>query len=132
MPCGTVRTSPVPTAQFYAGRYPTLRNAGPPVERGYYVGYLNPGPAGEALRDQLDAGLLAMMRDGSLRRIYQKYGIWNATQEDYFFQHGAGETAESVEGTGSTQARGWSVVRDTLPLFLQAAGMTVLLSVLSM
>lgn len=35
----------------------------------------------EALRDKLDSGIAALAKNGTLKKIYQSYGIWNALME---------------------------------------------------
>ena len=68
----------VPIVTFYGREYPGLHAVGEPVEPGYYVGYVRPGD--EQLRKQLNAAILKAIDDGTLRRIYEKYGVWNDDQ----------------------------------------------------
>ncbi len=116
-----------PAAVYYGPRF-KVRQVGPPAERGYYVIYVRPGE--ESLRDALNEGLRQALRDGSLKAIFTRYGLWNATQE----QLTTPEIENKPEEYRPTdvQADNWSVVRRNLPLLLRAAGMTVLLSVVSM
>ncbi len=115
----------VPAAVFYGGRYPKLHAVGGPTGRGYYVMALRPGD--ERLRDAIDAAVLDLVRSGRLRQLYERYGIWNSAQEVLGTPDlGAEETQ------ASTQVSGWDAVRRNLPLLLQAAGMTVVLTCLSM
>ena len=69
----------LPPALFYRNRFSGLHFVDSPVGRGLYVIYLRKGD--ERLRDALNAGILEMIRDGQLRTIYERYGIWNETQE---------------------------------------------------
>ncbi|HZT82215.1 MAG TPA: ABC transporter substrate-binding protein, partial [Gemmataceae bacterium] len=72
----------VPAARYYVGpgrEFPTLRPLGPPVEPGYYVIYVR--PEDDELRDRLNEAIRDGLRDGTLRRIYEKYGLWDADQE---------------------------------------------------
>ncbi len=94
----------VPAASYYAGAFPGLGPVGPPVSRGYYVIYARRSDT--ALRDALDAGIGRMAASGELRRILEKYGIWNDLQN---------ELATSFEGpiatpSSSRGARGWRLV----------------------
>ncbi len=49
---------------------------------GHYVGVLAPGNA--ALRDRIDAILKERMRDGTLRRIFEGWGVWDDGQQRLF------------------------------------------------
>jgi polar amino acid transport system substrate-binding protein len=113
----------LPPLVFYRDRYPALHPVGPPVGRGYYVIYLRPGQ--EALRDAIDSALLTLVNTGRLKTIYDRYGIWNETQEKL-------ATESPVAAGSATQARGWDVVRRNLPVLLSAAGLTVLIACASM
>jgi len=68
----------VPIATHYASEFPELQPAGEPVAPGYYVIFV--GLKEKALREALDKALLEALKDGSLERIYEKYGMWNADQ----------------------------------------------------
>jgi len=116
-----------PAAIFYGPKF-RVRQVGPPTATGYYVMYLRPGD--EPLRDALNAGLRSALRDGSLRAIYDRYGLWNRAQEKLTDPEveKLSETMKSAEPSAS----GWGIVRRDLPLLLRAAGMTVFLSVVSM
>lgn len=118
----------VVAALFYKDRYLSLRPVGERVGRGYFVMYLRPGD--EKLRDELNAGIRALLENGELQQVYEKYGIWNAQQADLTSEHVqlAPEQMQPPHG----RARGWAVIRDNLPLLLTSAGVTVLLSITSM
>ncbi len=71
-----------PAATHFLKEYPGLKLAGEPVQPGpiptYYVVYLRKGD--DALREQIDAALADGLRDGTLKAIYEKYGVWNEDQ----------------------------------------------------
>jgi polar amino acid transport system substrate-binding protein len=115
-------------ANTYANRYPTLHFVGEAVGRGYFVIYLRPGD--ERLRDELNASLREMMADGRLKLIYDKYQIWNDAQLTLV----APEVQQLPDQmrSGEERKRGWAVIRENFFTLLEAAGMTVLLSVTSM
>lgn len=116
-----------PAAVFYGPQF-QVRPVGPPVERGYYVIYLR--REDEALRDRLNEGLRAALQDGRLRTILGRYGLWNDTQNllgTPEVQSKPEELRSQSEGEGA-----WVIVRRYLPLFVQAAWMTIRLSVTSM
>lgn len=68
----------VPVATFYGPDFPKLHDVGQPEASGFYV-VLTRREDGR-LREQLDAALRAAMTDGTLKRIYEKYGVWNNEQ----------------------------------------------------
>jgi polar amino acid transport system substrate-binding protein len=115
----------LPPALFYQQRYPALHFVGPPVGRGYYVIYLRPGA--ERLRDELNAGLLDLIHTGQLRALYERYGIWNPTQDE-LGTPGLG----SLKVERSTERHGWAVLARNWPLLRDAALMTVKLTFLAM
>lgn len=114
-------------ATFYKDRFTKLKEVGSPAGRGYYVIYLRQGD--DTLRAALDAAILKLLRSGELKQVYQRYGIWNATQEQLL---GLAEQGREATGIKATSLRGWEVIRSRGPLLLEAAGMTVILACLSM
>lgn len=74
----TVQDSPA--AIHFLKEYPDLMLAGEPVKSGYYVIYYRKtdGELGAALDRAIADGL----RDGTFRRIYEKYGLWNDDQQE--------------------------------------------------
>ncbi len=73
----TVQDSPA--AVYFQKEYPDLHAVAQADAPGYYVVYFRKGDTD--LGRQLDAAIADGLRDGSLRRIYEKYGLWNADQE---------------------------------------------------
>lgn len=136
----------LPVWAFTGENFPQLRAIGQPVGRGYYVVLTPPGEP--ELLTAINTALLEGLRDGSLRRIYQKYRLWNRTQEQRALEtdgdgrfwggggppRGAGrDSADSDEGTAAFEpVRGWKVVAQRGWLLMQSAGMTVALSVAAM
>lgn len=115
----------LPAARFYRDRFPNVVMAGPPVGHGYYVIFVRRGD--EALRAALDRAIEHLTASGSLRAIYEKYGIWNDAQGELI-----GWTGEAFRMTGVVPPRGWRLVWNYRTLLLDAALMTILLSVTSM
>lgn len=141
---GTLQDTPI--ASFYAPQFEDLRPVGEPVGIGYYVMYARKGE--KELVQRLNEAIILMIRNGELERIYKKYGIWDAQQEQlvdladkaqFYGYYGAVTaevteqaplpTSEEVETVKTT--RGWPIIRDFFPVLAQSAGMTVLLSVVS-
>jgi polar amino acid transport system substrate-binding protein len=71
-----------PTISHYVGsgrEFPSLKTVGDAIEPGYFVAFVRRDD--ELLRDQLNAAIRDGLRDGTFRRIYEAYGLWNAEQE---------------------------------------------------
>lgn len=122
-----------PAALVYGKRF-SVRQIGQPIERGYYVMYLRQGDT--ALRDRLNDLLRQAIRDGSLREIYARYGLWYPMQETLAhpdvqrLPESMIALAKETPGDGATPRR--NIVARYAPLLLRAAGVTALLSVVSM
>jgi polar amino acid transport system substrate-binding protein len=67
-----------PVASFYARDFPRLRAAGDPVAPGHYVIYVRRGE--ETLLRAINRAIVSLHRDGTLRRICERYGIWTDEQ----------------------------------------------------
>jgi polar amino acid transport system substrate-binding protein len=73
----------LPVAVYYVGQghgYQDLRLAGPPVQPGYYVLFVRRNDL--ALRDRLNDAVRQLLRDGTLRDLYERYGLWNDDQKE--------------------------------------------------
>jgi polar amino acid transport system substrate-binding protein len=113
----------LPAVSYYVQQkhgYEDLRMAGEPIEPGYYVIYVR--QADTQLRERLNQALRASLRDGSLRRIYEKFGLWNKDQE---------ELATLAENWSPSPGPGQGLLEYAWFL-TQAAGVTVLLACLAM
>lgn len=115
----------VPIAAHYGREFPELREVGEPVAPGYYVMFVRKDDL--RLRDALDGAILELFREGKLREIYQKYGLWNDAQaqlprlaEHWPPEHGEGEV---VVGSALGRYAG---------ILARAALTTVLLACLAM
>lgn len=114
----------VPIAIHYGPQFPGLRPVGEPVAPGYYVIYTNAGD--DDLRRLLNAAILEAWSDGTLRAIYERYGLWSSDQE------AIGElAADWPPGSATSEAPAWDYPR-LVGLLLRASWMTVVLSCLSM
>lgn len=118
----------LPILQFYINhlnRYPRLMMAGKPAEPGYYVIYA--AAKDHELIVQINQALRNLQSRGELQRIYENNGIWNDTQRglpDLW----KGWNSEVVAPAVSK----WYVLSREATLLRNAAGVTVLLSALSM
>ncbi len=100
--------------------YEDLQMVGAAIEPGYFVIFVRPDDT--ELRQKLNQAIRAALRDGSLRRIYEKYGLWNKDQEELAV------LAENWSPEASSGQELWEYVW----LLIQGAGMTVLLACLAM
>jgi polar amino acid transport system substrate-binding protein len=111
----------LPIALYYAKNNPQLQFAGEPFAPGYYAIAFRPADA-ELVRD-VDAALDRLWKKGELRHIFEKWGLWNNDQNGLWESH----TDREPEEVG----RSWSF-SSFFPLLLQGAGVTVLITILSM
>lgn len=118
----------LPIGQFYIDktkRFTKLRLADKPQAPGFYVIYTRKDEP--ALGAALDTAIQKLYRSGELREIYERYGVWNAAQEQLpRYWETWGNRAIEVKREVARE------LRQYLPLFVQAAGVTVLLAVFSM
>jgi polar amino acid transport system substrate-binding protein len=107
------------------------------VAIGHYVGVFAPenGP----LRDTMNETLRGAMRDGTLERIFRKWKVWNDDQPGLHARLLAGVPVAPVTGAdsnigdiGAAGVSRWEATRRYLPSLFQAAGITLVLSCLSM
>lgn len=113
----------LPAALYYVQQkhgYEDLRLVGEPIEPGKCVIFVRPNDT--ELRDRLNEALRALLREGSLRRIYDKYGLWNADQE------GLAALAENW----SPQPGLGAGLPEYAWLLVKSAGVTVVLACLAM
>lgn len=120
-----------PAATYFLNELPALKMVGQPRQPGFYVMYVRQADA--ELADALSTAIKAGMTDGTLRRIYRKYGLWNGDQEWLCYHQTGRWPADGDEAGGEQTATGekgnpWPRMLGEL---LRAAGMTVFLSVTS-
>jgi len=113
-------------------RIAALALAGEPVGVGHYVGVLSAGNA--ALRDGVDVALRGMMADGTLEAIFRRWNVWDEGQRRHFASVLGRERArEPVRPEGPlVVSSSWAVALRYLPSLVTAAGVTLVLSCLSM
>ncbi len=112
----------LPIAEYYARQRPKLKYLEEPDARGFYAIALRKDQ--EELAAEFDAAIERLWTSGRLRRIYEKWDLWN---DDQLALGGKQDLADVLRES----ARQWTPGR-YLPLLLQGACVTVMLSVLSM
>lgn len=115
-----------PSVTYYGKEFAGLHVVGEPAAPGYYVAYLRHGD--DKLRSELNAAILKAMSDGTLQRIYEKYGVWNDEQKRL------PEVAKNwpPTGTAAGESSRWANMPNYVSLLLRAAWTTIELSFLSM
>jgi polar amino acid transport system substrate-binding protein len=114
----------VPIAIHYGRDFPGLKRVDEPAAPGYYVAYVRAGD--ERLRRRLNEAIAKGLQDGTLKRIYEKYALWN---ED---QNRLATVAASWPPAVSQALSRWANLPHYARLLLLAAWTTVKLSFLSM
>ena len=109
-------------------RTPGLYTQPVPVATGHYIGVL--AKTNTALRDRVDEVLRARMRDGTLERIYRKWGIWDDYQPAFFAS--VGQALMPVPAKEDRRERLSHTVLAYIPALLRASVITILLSCLAM
>jgi polar amino acid transport system substrate-binding protein len=110
----------LPIAVYHAKKREKLKFVGEPFGEGLYaIAVRKNSPE---LLAAVDAALGDMVRDGSLKAILDKWGLWNSAQEKL----------STVQLTNeSTQSFG-TLLRNCLPLFLRGTWVTIKISLLAM
>ncbi len=114
----------VPIAIHYGPEFPGLRRVGQPEAPGYYVAFVRAGD--ERLRERLNVAIASAIQDGTLRRLYEKYGIWNDDQQRLT------DVAQNWPPVVAAAPSRWANMPHYARLLLLAAWTTVKLSFLSM
>jgi polar amino acid transport system substrate-binding protein len=102
----------------------------------HYVGVLAARNA--SLRDAANEVLRRAMGDGTLERIFRKWGVWNDDQPALYASLVAREAVPAVTLSGMDEPIGvatlgrWQATLRYLPSLVKAAGVTLVLSCLSM
>jgi polar amino acid transport system substrate-binding protein len=108
-------------------RTPGLYTQPAPVATGHYIGVL--AKTNTALRDRVNEVLRARMRDGTLERIYRKWGIWDDYQPKFFAGVGAPEAAREEAAPAVDKTK---IALAYIPALLKASVITIVLSCAAM
>jgi polar amino acid transport system substrate-binding protein len=113
-----------PITAYYAKPDARLKYAGPPEGRGYYgIAVRKSDPD---LKAFIDAVIERMLRSGELKRIYDRWELWDKAQAD-LFTYGTPEAGRKLRLESAD-----APLATFLPLLLKGAGITISLSVVSM
>lgn len=113
----------LPIAAYYAKPNPKLKYAGGPEGEGFYGIAIR--KADTELKKKLDEILLKLHRTGELKKIYEKWDLWNESQEKLFL---------NAKDTGyvALEDSKKAPIYTFFPTLLKGAGVTILISVASM
>lgn len=111
----------LPIAAYYAKRNPKLKFLGEAAGDGYYAIAFPKG--NDALAEQFDDALRQLIERGELKRIYEKWNLWNDRQKDL-------ETLDMEDVVGRSNRL--MTFGKYFPLLCRSALVTILLSIQSM
>lgn len=106
------------------------------IATSHYVGVLAAGNA--SLRDAVNEVLRGAMRDGTLEKIFKKWGVWNDDQRVLYEKLIARQPVPAITLSDSDGQIGvatlsrWQATVRYVPSLIKAAGVTLVLSCLSM
>lgn len=129
----------VPIAMEQLKTLPELRPAGPPFAMGFYV--IAFSRSQEALARQFDSAIQEMAGDGTLERVYKKWGLWNPDQRRLADAEPMLDDQQDPAEASSANANGSDSVPRTklsarlagyFPSLLRGAWLTVWVSIASM
>ncbi|MFM8394885.1 MAG: ABC transporter permease subunit, partial [Acidobacteriota bacterium] len=126
-----------PIALYYSRPNPALKFVGDPIGALEYGIGVRPGE--RVLLQQVDDGLRELMRNGELRRLYERWGIWNPETERLFARQLDNRSATPVEDfvplpnpSLTWRERLARIMRYLPPMLRQGVPMTLLISILGM
>jgi polar amino acid transport system substrate-binding protein len=114
-----------PIAAYYGRPDPRLKYAGPPESGGFYGIAFRTTDTG--LKQAVDESLERMLRTGELKRILGRWGLWDGTQADLFTPSASADAGQRYRSDSED-----APLHTFLPALIKGAGITVVLSVISM
>ncbi|MCE9566076.1 MAG: ABC transporter permease subunit [Planctomycetes bacterium] len=118
----------LPAAVYYIKHGKDIVLCDEPRKPGYYV--ILTRAKDKELREQLNAAIKKGIKDGTLKKIYDKYGLWNEDQERllYWTEQPWPPFKVEMEEESTNSKVNWEQMFKEL---LRAAGMTVYLAIAS-
>jgi polar amino acid transport system substrate-binding protein len=114
----------LPIAAYYAQPNPKLKFAGPPVGEGLYGIVIKKGDAD--LKREVDRIISKLIQSGELKRIYEKWGIWNELQEKLYLYAKIDKDVLKLDEAKAAP------ISSFIPTLLNGAAITIFISVTSM
>lgn len=127
----------LPIAQYCARPEKELMFAGPPIGQAYYAIAVKKGDT--AFLGAVNEALDRLIKDGRLRTLYERWGLWNDATAEFFGDRRPSNAPapayedflDAIGKKPTLTARIWEYVT-FLPPLLRGAGLTLFLSVTSM
>ena len=113
-----------PITAYYAKPDARLKYSGPPEGEGYYG--IAVRKSDTELKAFIDSVIEKLLRSGELKRIYDRWGLWDRAQAG-LFTYGAADASRKLRADSAD-----APLPSFLPLLLRGAGITIVLSVISM
>ena len=113
----------LPIAAYYARPNPKLRYAGAPVGEGFYGIALRKGD--DDLKREIDRILIKLLKEGELKKIYEKWDLWNETQQRLLL-------SMETRGEATHREAREAPLKGFLPSLLKGAALTILISTSAM
>ncbi|MBI4126598.1 MAG: ABC transporter permease subunit [Deltaproteobacteria bacterium] len=113
----------LPIAAYYGRSNPKLEFVGDPVGEGVYAIAMRRGD--DALKIEVDRILEFLITNGTIQRIFEKWGIWNDAQQKL-------QAPPSSQGFTRFQEAKQIALVQFIPTLLRGAGITLVLSCVSM
>jgi polar amino acid transport system substrate-binding protein len=114
----------LPIAAYYAKPNPKLKYTGKPVGEGFYGIAIRKGD--DELKKKIDEILIKLLKSGELKKIYEKWDLWNEMQEKLF------KVAKESKDHVTLEETKKAPIYTFFPNLLKGAGITILISVSSM
>jgi len=114
----------LPIAAYYGKQNPKLKYAGRPIGEGYYGIAVRKGD--DDLRKAIDEILVRLLTSGELRKIYEKWDLWNDAQEKLH------RNIKDTTGYAALEETKKKSLSAFFPMLLKGAGITIGISAASM
>ena len=114
----------LPIAAFYGKPNPKLKYAGEPMGEGLYGIAIRKEDA--ELKAKIDEILAELLRTGELRKIYEKWDLWNEAQDKLY------EQMQVETGYANLEKSQKAPISSFFPSLLKGAVITIIVSVVSM
>lgn len=114
----------LPIAAFYGKPNPKLKYTGKPMGEGLYGIAIR--QEDEELKVKIDEILAELLESGELKRIYEKWDLWNEAQDKLY------EKMQAESGYADLEKSRQAPIYTFIPSLLKGAEITIIISVVSM
>jgi polar amino acid transport system substrate-binding protein len=114
----------LPIAAYYGKSNPKLKYAGTPMGEGFYAIAVRKGDAD--LQKAIDEILVKLLKSGELKKIYEKWDLWNESQEKL------SKNVKDSSGHSGIEESKKAPVHTFFPMLFKGAGLTIFISATAM